>query len=549
MKIWLDDARVDLAPTALIAQGGEAEIYELGSDRVVKLFKTARHADVAGIPALEAAATARLVEHQAKLPAFPRGLPARVVAPTSLATLTRRGELVGYAMPRVPGAALYHVGDPRWRRDHGASLAAAVAALCDLGATVAALHAADVVIGDFNDLNVLVEDTRAWIIDTDSFQYGAWRCAMFTERTVDPRLCAPAPAEAVLIAPHDRASDWFAFAVMAFRTLFGVGPYGGVHAPVEPARRIAPGQRARHGISLYDREVRAPRASAPLAIVPDELHAIFEPIFARRVRLPFPVEQLARLRVLRCATCGVEHARRACPSCATAVAVPAAIVRDGVRALPLAAHEFAPRSWAVGRAPIPGAPAVWLDGGMLWRQTALGPELIGQVLAGQTRAWTSALLGFGFYRAGAWTVGFVFRPDRRGLDDRVALPRIRGLLVDAHAAVGDDRAWLFLREALAGVDHVHCVVIGATGAVLATHSAPADAAPWPDLARGAVATGAHLFVPTDAGVIRLDASAGLVSVSRTFSSTAEFVAAGDELALGPRGLDVRRAARALRLEL
>ena len=88
--------------------------------------------------------------------------------------------------------------------------------------------------------------------------------------------------------------------------------------------------------------------------------------------------------------------------------------------------------------------AVWLAGGALWRATRLGPERIGSVLAGQTRAWVGAKLGVGFYRAGGYAVGFVFRPDRGGLDDRVALPKLRGQLVDAHAIIGDDRAWLFL---------------------------------------------------------------------------------------------------------
>ncbi|MCE9575346.1 MAG: hypothetical protein K8W52_19500, partial [Deltaproteobacteria bacterium] len=163
MKVWIDDARVELAPTAVLGQGGEAEVYDLGDGRAAKLFKTAAHPDVAGIAALEAAATERLAEHQLKLPAFPTGLPARVVAPVALATRTKRGEIVGYAMPRVRGAALYHVGDPRWRRDHGVTLASALAAVCDLGATVDALHGAGVVIGDFNDLNVLVEGDRAWL--------------------------------------------------------------------------------------------------------------------------------------------------------------------------------------------------------------------------------------------------------------------------------------------------------------------------------------------------------------------------------------------------
>src|SRR6185436_7651488 len=67
---------------------------------------------------------------------------------------------------------------------------------------------------------------------------------------------------------------------------------------------------------------------------------------------------------------------------------------------------------------------VWLDGGALMRKTAFGPERIGSVLAGQTRMWVGDAMGVGFYRAGGYAVGFVFKPDRGGLDDRVALPKI-----------------------------------------------------------------------------------------------------------------------------
>ena len=66
---------------------------------------------------------------------------------------------------------------------------------------------------------------------------------------------------------------------------------------------------------------------------------------------------------------------------------------------------------------------------------------------------------------------------------------------------------------------------------------------------GAVAVGPHLFVPTDAGVARLEIEAGAISQTRVFAETAPFVGAGDRLAVHGTGLDVIRRRDAIRLHL
>jgi hypothetical protein len=190
---------------------------------------------------------------------------------------------------------------------------------------------------------------------------------------------------------------------------------------------------------------------------------------------------------------------------------------------------------------------VWLDGNTLMRRTALGSERIGTVLAGQTHAWVGDQLGVGFYRAGGYTVGFVFRPDGGVLDDRVALPRIRGQVVATHAAIGSDRAWLFLTCADQGRMVTTCVVIGADASVLATDTL-LDAA-WLSGVSGACATGPYLFVPTDDGVTRIEVVQRTIAATRQFAETAPLVSAGDVLALCPGGLDVIRRRDALRMQL
>ena len=536
--VYIDGARVQLAPAALLGQGGEAEVYDLGDGRVLKWWKPADHPDYDGMPDAQAAAAQRLAERPAKLRALPGNLPPAVVAPCGFALAGKRSTtVVGYAMPKIAGEPLHSYGEPRWRRDHPVDGADVVAALLALHDAIGSLHRAGVVIGDCNDLNVLVDGKRVHLIDVDSYQYGGFACSMYSERFVDPRLCDQA---GVPTRPHDADSDWFAYAVMAFRSLLGVGPWGGVHQPADPTKRCPPAVRVLRRLSVFAPDIIYPRAARPLAILPDELAAAFRAIFERDLRGGFPRIELERLHLRRCGACREEHGRLRCPACQTQAQLPPAIVHGRLRWQQIAPPALA--GYEVTR-----TTPIWIDAGALWRHGKLGPERIGNVLAAQTRAWASARLGIGFYRAGGYAVGFVFRPDRGLLDDRVALPKLRGKIVDAHAVLGEDRAWLFLSMADGFRIATTCIVIGADTSVIAVDTL-ADA-PWLAGGGGACAVGPHLFVPTDDGVARIEVVQGAIVQTRTFAETAPLVGAGDRLSLSNGGLDVIRRTDAIRMQL
>ncbi len=538
--VWIDGAKVTLGPASLLGQGGEAEVYDLGDGRVVKWWKPADHPDFDGIPAAQAAAAQRIAEAPARLRALPGRLPAAVVAPVGLALASKRSTTIaGYLMPKITGTALHAYGEPRWRRDHPVAGDEVVAALLSLHDALAGLHRIGVVVGDCNDLNVLVDGRRVHLIDVDSYQLPGFPCAMFSERFVDPRLCDQA---GVPVRPHDEASDWFAFAVMAFRSLLGVSPWGGVHQPANPAARCPATARARQRLSVYAADVVYPRAARPLAILPDDLAATFRAIFETDQRGVFPRDALERLRLRTCTACSEEHARVRCPACQTRAFVPPAIVRGRLRWQPIALADV-----RLATEPVAGAGRVWLAGSSLYRRGRLGPERIGDVLAGQTRAWVGDSLGIGFYRAGGYTVGFVFRPDRGGLDDSVALPRLRGELVDATAVIGVDRAWLAFTLADQGKLATTIVVVASSGQVIASETL-ADAT-WLAGFAGACAAGPQLFVPTDEGIARVEVVQGAIVATRVFAETAPFVGASDHLALSPGGIDVLRRMDSIRLQL
>ena len=242
----------------------------------------------------------------------------------------RSTDVVGYLMPKVSR----HARCTRTASRGGAASIRSpatdvVAALLALHDAIAGLHRAGIVIGDCNDLNVLVDGRRVHLIDVDSYQYAGFACAMFSERFVDPRLCDA--QQLVPVRPHDADSDWFAFAVdgvslAARRRAVGRRASAG-ECPAPPAARAA---RAR---ACSAPDIVYPRAARPLAILPDELvDDVPRDLRARRARrVParaarapaaarVPERAARSTRASRCPACQAARAGAARPSSTVACA-------------------------------------------------------------------------------------------------------------------------------------------------------------------------------------------------------------------------------------
>lgn len=309
--------RIDL--TSPLGQGGEAYVVDVGGGTVLKLYRPPSDPQYQGDPPAQASARKRLDAIRDKLAAFPRGLPAKVIAPIELATDTA-GSVVGYTMPMVTGTeVMAKLGQPKHRQTMSGESVLAV--LRDLHRTVGQVHVAKVVIGDFNSLNVLVRGSDAYLIDADSAQFGRWLCATYTTTYVDPLHCTADPASGapVMASPHSTDTDWYAFAVMALEALTCVGPYGGTYvAPSGP--KITHIARPMHRATVWSPGARYPRPAEPWReLLPDEFMAHMLAVFQRDQRGAFPGALLDRMRWTTCTQCGTEHARPQCPrqGCAT----------------------------------------------------------------------------------------------------------------------------------------------------------------------------------------------------------------------------------------
>jgi len=321
MDVYINGKRIRADPKKAIGKGGEADVFQLDQTTALKLFKLPTHPDYQGLPQEQQTACDRLQSHQQKLLQFPRHLPSRVIAPSALATDKAGKTILGYTMPLLSGTDPLLRYSERSFRQTGISAQTVVQVFQDLHDTVSKLHFHHVVIGDFNDLNVLVRGTEAYCIDADSFQFESFPCMMFTARFVDPLLCEPNANQPLLQQAPTIDSDWYAFAVMLMQCLLFVDPYGGIYKPKDPNQKILQAARSLHHITVFHPEVHYPKPAIPYRVLPDKLLHYFQQVFVHDRRGEFPRSLLDNLRWTQCSTCGREHARDLCPDCQQTVLI------------------------------------------------------------------------------------------------------------------------------------------------------------------------------------------------------------------------------------
>lgn len=315
MKVYINGVESFVDPKKSLGQGGEAEVFE-HNGLALKIYKGPDHPDFDNQPEMQRNARERLETHQTKLPQFPKNLPKFVVTPLYLAT-NKGGKIIGYDMEWLRGIEiLTRYFQPKFRLA-GVSNDSMLKILRHLHGNVKGIHTAKVVIGDFNDLNVLVKNEETYLVDADSMQFGPFLCKVFTTRFVDPKLCDPNLETPILIRPHNEDSDWYAFSAMTVLGLLLTDVWGGIYNPKNKSKRIPHTARSLHRITVFNPEVTYPKPAVPYMVLPDDLLQHFELVFVKDKRGEFPIDLLENMRWTTCSVCGKEHARSICPYCKT----------------------------------------------------------------------------------------------------------------------------------------------------------------------------------------------------------------------------------------
>lgn len=566
MDVYLNGGRARLSDVDLLGEGGEARVYRFG-DQAVKLFHKPSP------------------EKSRKLAAFPKNLPAEVVAPTALVH-DQQGGVIGYTMPAVLGhEELARLTSRKWR-EGAVSNTALLELFGKLGNLLTRLHVAGVVAGDLNDGNVLFDRGIA-LIDADSMQFANLPCVVGHERTLAPELYGVDLTAAPSFTP---ATDWYAYDVLLFSSLLYVHPYGGVHKRLPTLLRRA---EARHSIMRPD--VAWPRGAVHFKVLPDDVSAFFERVFDRSER---GVPPAFSMQWTKC-SCGLEHARAACPDCQTRGPASArqalrsngrctsrSIFSTPGRVLEASMHGglryvyeeegvvrredgavVLQESAAPGtRFAVAGA-STWvadrrgtltrMSNGRAVERAGTGlrgttPVLtgayrleqewiieqatgarVGQVLEGQTWLWSGDRLGLGLYRAGDFTNVFMLRTGKSGLQPVRHIPggrgpvvALKGRLVDAGCVFDEQHALLSAVTEHNGRETSELWLFNASGQLLAS---------GPGRGHGRALLAGRVVCATDEGLLSMKIDSGVLVEGTLFTDTEPFVGASDELLPQPDG--------------
>jgi hypothetical protein len=198
-----------------------------------------------------------------------------------------------------------------FRANHGFNNRQVAGLFLTIHAILQQIHAAGLVIGDFNEYNLLFEGSRPVFIDVDSYQFGRYACPVATEAFLDPQLYGLDLAAQPVFSPEN---DWYSYAVLLFRSLLLAHPFGGTHPKVKTLV-----ERAAQGLYLLDSEVTYPKIAYSPWLLSDDLSDLFRAIFAGKERGVFPAYKLAGFaqNLVECPDCRnwFPAQRHLCPLC------------------------------------------------------------------------------------------------------------------------------------------------------------------------------------------------------------------------------------------
>lgn len=278
----------DLTLMQRIGDGGEAVVYVTPNMWAWKVFRTpnddAYRGDEPDCVANRLAARKRLEEYPNKFQEYPLWLGSRVVGPVRLLAMAPY-PVIGYEMPFIDGAVpLTRFYSSKWKRQNGVTRERIVRIFLDLYDTLCELHHCGMLIGDLKPHNILVKDNKAFIVDSESSQFGSFVCHSFSEGYVDPQICNPAEEVELQVKEYSRKSDWYAFTVMFFQCLTNVLPYAGTYVPPAGKPTVPQGQRSLRRISVFNELVTVPDFCEPIVKLPESLQLFFWNVFERGLR-------------------------------------------------------------------------------------------------------------------------------------------------------------------------------------------------------------------------------------------------------------------------
>jgi len=210
-----------LIPKNQIAEGGEGILYDYKGS-VLKIYKDTVDKDI----------KKRRLE---KL--ITKSLTSNIVKPNDLANL--KNSFAGFTMSKIEGEEIKKICNKKYVNVNNVKIKDITKMLVDIKNTLMKLHKQNIIIGDFNDKNILFsKDYNIYFIDADSWSIDDIKCEVAMELFTDPLL---------ILDNFSTSTDYYSFAIILFKLFTRIHPFGGTLNP-----DINTIERMKKGISVID---------------------------------------------------------------------------------------------------------------------------------------------------------------------------------------------------------------------------------------------------------------------------------------------------------
>lgn len=205
---------------------------------------------------------------------------ANVLAPKDVLYDPKTKKAIGFTMPFVDNTEyLTKMFSRKFKGDNRITPEMTVALVTQMQKQLNDLHKEKILVGDYNEMNFLVDSKFAipYHIDVDSYQTPSFPCTAIMDSVRDRRLP---------FGKFDLESDWFSWAVVTFQMYTGVHPYKGRHPDYATTELD---ERMKQNISVFDPAVKIPVNCQDFSGIPNNQLAWYKDVFIKGGRSVPPI--------------------------------------------------------------------------------------------------------------------------------------------------------------------------------------------------------------------------------------------------------------------
>lgn len=259
MKITLTTSgqSFDLSQGDYVAGGGEGKIYRKGSTAFKIYHDPAKMIPLGKIQALCALT------------------PKNVLAPRDICESNRKK--VGFTMKYIADRIyLCWMFNKMWKQKNNIDIGLLNFLINKMRETTIILHQEGCVVGDYNELQFLVDKkfSDVYFCDANSYQIKGYPCTAIMDTVRD---------RTVPFGSFSEKTDWFGFAIVTSQLFTGIHPYQGNH-PNFSRREIKELILMDKGLSIFNKNVTLPRQAEPLNTIPKSLRGWYEAVLEKKER-------------------------------------------------------------------------------------------------------------------------------------------------------------------------------------------------------------------------------------------------------------------------